>query len=106
MKKVMEKKTLAKKLQNERQEYFYRGYSAKRLAAVWNAIQQRLAEGNNEFCLKNNGLTILIFQDEFKCLITDEDLNNITEIYKSDAGLAFDYEVAIAVIQLGSRRYC
>ena len=78
--------------------YFYKGHECSYLNKIADAMKAKLNNSENEFNLKKNGLTILIFRDEEKTLLTDSDLNDICYIYKEISSSAYDWEVALAIL--------
>lgn len=73
-------------------QYYIDGISANRLEKIADKIDERIANGNDEFLLKN-GIMVLIYSDGKRYMIHDDDFNLIEETESR-------YELALTMIQL------
>lgn len=77
--------------------YFYKGFNTDRLERIITKLDRVLNTGNDEITLKN-GTTILVYKNEFKYMVYDEDLNLIAEFENNQLGRD---ELAIKLIVWG-----
>lgn len=73
-------------------QYYIDGISATRLEKIADKIGERIANGNDEFVLKN-GRIVLVYFDGNRYMIHDDDFNLIEETQSR-------YELALTMIQL------
>lgn len=73
-------------------QYYIDGISANRLEKIADKIDERIANGNDEFLFKN-GRMVLVYSDDKRYMIHDDDFNLIEETESR-------YELALTMIQL------